>query len=371
MDITTYFANIIASIVQARMRYVSKTLATGKDSLINSGNNNVITFPVIVSSDIPQATASDIAKDIETLLGMATKNFVEGDVTRNTCELSMTAIMSSLPFTRMNAGISDNTTKGSSEYITGLTIGGQGMNENSDDNVGVYAEALRRAGNRLQKVNYYGEADGGVQILRDKGSGPTFIQVEIPYIANAGRNGSSGEVKTVKVQMGFEGVIRYVDVDEFVTRIGNFDSNRFFKNFIKLSKGEISFMGDFLLEMDRLRVEAKSQATSNKLWKTLELMNRKRDIFVRSFPFTTFVISDEVADRIKERYMIDTENERQVKALMESFFAFAFYEVNTGTNVVKIMKDGDAMFKVMTLDDIERNSTKIERKLKELIKIGG
>ena len=38
---------------------------------------------------------------------------------------------------------------------------------------------------------------------------------------------------------------------------------------------------------------------------------------------------------------------------------------------MKIMKDGDAMFKVMTLDDIERNSTKIERKLKELIKIGG
>ena len=368
MDITTYFANIIASLVQARMRYVSKTLATGKDSLINSGNNNVITFPVIVSSDIPQATASDIAKDIETLLGMATKNFIEGDVTRNTCELSMTAIMSSLPFTRMNAGITDNRTSGDAAYVTGLAISGQ--SENGDNITGVYAEALRRAGNRLQKVNYYGEADG-VQIMRDKGSGPTFIQVEVPYIANAGRNGSSGEVKTVKVQLGFEGVIRFVDVDEFVTRIGNFDSNRFFKNFIKLSKGEISFMGDFLLEMDRLRVEAKSQATSNKLWKTLELMNRKRDIFVRSFPFTTFVISDEVADRIKERYMIDTENERQIKALMESFFAFAFYEVNTGTNVVKVMKDGDAMYKTLTLDDIERNTTKVERKLKELIKIGG
>ena len=362
MDITTYFANIIASLVQARMRYVSKTLATGKESLINSGNNNVITFPVIVSSDIPQATASDIAKDIETLLGMATKNFIEGEVTRNTSELSMTAIMSSLPFTRMNAGITDNRTSGDAAYVTGLALNGQ--SENGDDNTGVYAEALRRAGNRLQKVNYYGETDG-VQIMRDKGSGPTFIQVEVPYIANAGRNGSSGEVKTVKVQLGFEGVIR------FVTRIGNFDSNRFFKNFIKLSKGEISFMGDFLLEMDRLRVEAKSQATSNKLWKTLELMNRKRDIFVRSFPFTTFVISDEVADRIKERYMIDTENERQIKALMESFFAFAFYEVNTGTNVVKVMKDGDAMYKTLTLDDIERNTTKVERKLKELIKIGG
>lgn len=367
MDITTYFANIIASLVQARMRYVSKTLATGKESLINSGNNNVITFPVIVSSDIPQATASDIAKDIETLLGMATKNFIEGEVTRNTCELSMTAIMSSLPFTRMNAGITDNRTSGDAAYVTGLAISGQ--NENGDNTTGVYAEALRRAGNRLQKINYYGEADG-VQIMRDKGSGPTFIQVEVPYIANAGHD-RSGEVKTVKVQLGFEGVIRFVDVDEFVTRIGNFDSNRFFKNFIKLSKGEISFMGDFLLEMDRLRVEAKSQATSNKLWKTLELMNRKRDIFVRSFPFTTFVISDEVADRIKERYMIDTENERQIKALMESFFAFAFYEVNTGTNVVKVMKDGDAMYKTLTLDDIERNTTKVERKLKELIKIGG
>lgn len=369
MDVTTYFANIIASIVQARMRYVSKTLATGKESLINSGNNNVITFPVIVSSDVPQTTASDIAKDIETLLGMATKNFIEGEINRGTCELSMAAIMSSLPFTRMNAGFTDNTTQGTSEYITGLTLGGMERNMQEGEG-GVYAEALRRAGNRLQKVNYYGEADG-VQIMRDKGSGPTFIQVEIPYIANAGPNRGSGEVKTVKVQMGFEGVVRFVDVDELVTRIGNFDSNRFFKNFIKLTKGEISFMGDFLLEMDRLKVEAKSQATSNKLWKTLELMNRKRDIFIKSFPFTTFVISDEVANRIKERYMIDTENERQVKALMESFYAFAFYEVNTGTNVVKIMKDGDAMFKVMTIDDIERNTTKVERKLKELIKIGG
>lgn len=362
-QMTDYMANIIAATIQNKMRTVSRNLVTGKTSLINAGNNNVITFPVIASDDIPKDIAEDIAKDIETLLAIATKNFIEGDVSRGVTELSMDAIMSSLPITRANAGPDDlnNNLKAAGVAYAFDTVA------NADQSI--YAEAITMANRKLmefkEKPHMYSEANQGIEIYREKGTGATYITVQIPYITG------KQEVKQVQVQMGFEGVIRFCPKDELVTRIGAFDNNRFFKNYIKLSKGELSFMGDFLLELDRLKVEAKSTATANMLWKNLEMMNRKRDIFVKSYPFTTFIISDVVADEIKSKYMIDISQEKHVKALMESFFAFAFYEVNTGTNVVRVMRDGDALIKTMTVDDIVRNTTKVERKLRELIKIGG
>ena len=359
--LSEYGANVLTTVIQGRFRQVARTLATGKTSLINAGNNNVITFPVIVSSDIPDDTALDIAKDIETNLAFATKNFIEGDISRGAFDVSITAIMSSLPFNRLNAGTFDAKDPASQGLVLGATMGAASAGS-------PYAEAVRRAGDKLHARNLYAEANNNnVEFVRDGGTTPTILSVKIPYITGGDKN----EIKDVVVQLGFEGVVRKVDSDELVTRVGNFDSNRFFKNFIKLSKGEISFMGDFLFEMDRLKLEAKSQATANKLWKTLELYNRKRDIFVKSYPFTTFVISDEVADRIKERYTIDTSSERQVKALMDSFFAFAFYEVNTGTGVIRVMKDGDAIFKTCTIDDIVRTNTKLDRQIKEVIKAGG
>lgn len=359
---TEYGANILGTMLRNKIRTVVRGLQTGKTSLINAGSNNVITFPLIASEDIPKDIAEDIGKDVETVLALATKNFIEGDISRGADELSMDAIMASLPITRLNSSIADGTGE------TAIAIGAMLPSADSDA-YSVYEECITRANEKLlamgsEKFRTYAEAQG-IEIFREKGSYATFITVQIPYITG------KQEVKNVQVQLGFESVIRFVPVADLVTRIGSFDSNRFYKSFVRLSKGEIAFMSDFLLEMDRLKVEAKSTATSNYLWRNLEMMNRKRDIFVNSYPFSTFVISDLVADEIKTKFAIDTNNDRHIKSIMQSFFAFAYYEVNTGTNVIKVMRDGDNMSKKTTVDDIVRNTTKVERKLKELIKIGG
>ena len=235
--LSEYAANTIAAVVQGRFRQISRTIVTGKTSLINAGNNNVITFPVIVSSDIPDDTAQDIAKDIETNLAFATKNFIEGDISRGAFDISIESIMSSLPFNRMNAAILDSKNPVSTGVVAGM---GMGIAEAGS----AYAEAVKRAGDKLN-TKLYAEASGDITFVRDGGTTPTILSVKIPYITGGDKN----EVKDVIVQLGFEGIVRKVDSDELVTRVGSFDSNRFFKNFIKLSKGEISFMGDFLFEM--------------------------------------------------------------------------------------------------------------------------
>lgn len=355
--ISDYAASVIGTLVRNRVRTVVRGVTTGKTSLINAGSNNVISFPVIASDDIGTSIIEDIAKDVETVLALATKNYIEGDISRDTSELSMDTIMASLPIARLNPDLMATTPQ--SGFKTAVMLG------NKEDSI--YAEACTLANAKLRelgshKFRQYAEAQG-IDIYRERGSYATFITVAIPYITG------KQEVKSVEVQIGFEAVIRLVPKEELETRIGSFDSNRFFKNFCKLSKGEISFMNDFLLEMDRLKVEAKSVATSNHLWRKLELMNRQRDVFVKSFPFTTFVISDVVADDIRNKYAIDTNDDRHIMSLMNAFFAFAFYEVNLGTSVVKVMRDGDKMSKKLTVDDIVRNTTKVERKLRELVKL--
>ena len=363
-NMTDYCANVIATMLRSRIRTTVRGLATGKTSLINAGNNNIISFPIIVSDDISHDVAEDIMKDVETVLAIATKNFIEGDISKAPTELSMDAIMSSLPITRINNAALDSSSTAAN--VAALATG-IGYDKDKDSGI-VYSEAIERAKDKFlamgsDNFRKYAEAQG-IEIYRERGSSGTFIRVLVPYITG------KGEVKNVEVQLGFEGIIRFVPTDELVTRIGSFDPNRFYKSFIKLNKKEISFMSDFLLEMDRLKVEAKSVATSNYLWRTLETMNRRRDIFVNSYPFSTFVISDYVADEIRDKYAIDTNNDKHIQSIMKSFFAFAFYEVNTSTNVINVMRDGDNMSRKTTVDDIVRNTTKVERKLRELVKLG-
>lgn len=358
--ISDYAASVLATMLRNKLRTTIRGLATGKTSLINAGNNNIVSFPVIISDDIPHDIAEDIMKDVETILAIATKNFIEGDISRAPDDLSMDAIMASLPISRLNYSKADqmNVTDG-----IGLAM----ALDTKKDGDKLFSEALARAQERFlsmgrESFNTYAEAQG-IEIYRERGSSGTFIRVLIPYIT--GR----GEIKNVEVQLGFEGIIRFVPTEEIITRIGSFDPNRFYKSFIKLEKREISFMSDFLLEMDRLKVEAKTVATSNYLWRTLETMNRQRDAFVDSYPFSTFVISDYVADQIKDKYAINTEDDRHIKSIMKSFFAFAYYEVNTSTNVINVMRDGDTMSRKTTVDDIVRNTTKVEKKLRELVKL--
>ena len=195
--LSEYGANVLTTVVQGRFRQVARTLATGKTSLINAGNNNIITFPVIVSSDIPDDTALDIAKDIETNLAFATKNFIEGDISRGAFDVSITAIMSSLPFNRLNAGTFDAKDPVSQGFVLGATMGAVSTGS-------PYAEAVRRAGDKLHSKNLYAEASNDVQFVRDGGTTPTILSVKIPYITGGDKN----EIKDVVVQLGFEGRCR-------------------------------------------------------------------------------------------------------------------------------------------------------------------
>lgn len=342
ITLSTYYTNLLAAMFANKIRgSVRKATSgiSGNTSLITAGNNNVITFPVIVSDDIPNDVVSDITKDVEVLLAMATKNFIERKVNREAADLDVDDILNSLPFTN--------------------TIGrGTGIS--------LMAEAIDMANEKFLNSDFRLHGEAAVEILREKGTLATFINVRVPYI----KGDKQGEIKTLDIQLGFEGVPRKVQANELVQRFGAFDTNRFFKSFVKLSKKEISFMSDFLFEIDRLKLEAKTAVRSDKLWRSLEVMNKKKDMFIKSYPFTTMIISDNISDMLKSQFMIDMADINHVKAGMESFFAFSLYEVNTMNNIVKTVRDGDTAWRTTTVDDIVKNTSKIDRKIKELVKLG-
>lgn len=340
--LSVYYTNLLASMFANKIKFNIKRASsglTGATSLMTVGNNNIITFPVIVSDDIPRDVVSDITKDVEVILAMATKNFIERKVNREASDLDIDSILNTLPFT----------------------------NSNVREGISLMAEAVAIAGERLIKehdIKVYGEAS--VEILREKGTLPTYINVRVPYI----KGDKAGEIKTLEIQLGFEGIARFVPCNELVQRVGAFDNGRFYKSFVKLTKKEISFIGDFLLEIDNIKLAAKTAVKSDKLWRSLEMMNKKKDMFVKAYPFTTMIISDNVSDRIKNEYMLDLNDKRHTQSIMESFFTFALYEVNTMNSLVRVIKDGDADWKTTTIDDIVKNTSKIDRKIKELIKLG-
>lgn len=342
ITLSTYYTNVLATMIASKIRgSVRKATSgiSGTTSLITAGNNNVVTFPVIVSDDIPNDVISDITKDVEVVLAMATKNFIERKVNREAADLDVGDILNSLPFTNTN----------------GRSLG-----------LNLMAEAVSMANDKFldKGITLHGEA--AIEIMREKGTLPTFINVRVPYI----KGDKQGEIKNLEIQLGFEGVPRKVSSTELVQRFGAFDNNRFFKSYVKMSKKEITFMSDFLFEIDNLKLAAKTAVKSDKLWRSLEIMNKKKDMFIKSYPFTTMIISDNVSDMLKSQFMIDMQDVNHAKAGMESFFTFALYEVNTMNNIVRTLRDGDSAWRMTTVDDIVKNTSKIDRKIKELVKLG-
>ena len=341
----------VSGSLKKKTEALSAVVKRGNNSLLKAGRNSGIVFPIIVSDDISDDVAYDIGKDAECTLALATKAFIEKKVSRDAKDLDIDDIISSLPIYNNVSSVADIRDLSNAMLAESCMIANNLFDE-ATDGVDIIAEAAN------------------IDILKDKGSTGTYITIRIPYIARGGKDGTGGEIKNLEVVMEFDGIIRKVGVEELATRIGTFDHGRFFKSFIKLSKKEIAFTHDFLLEIDRLKLEARASAKSDRLWKDLTMKNRAKDIFVSSYPFTVIVISDEVGENILDKYMIDVRSAKHLKAVMESFSAFTIYSVNNSNNLVDVLKDGDSMIKTIPLDDMTKASSKIDRKLKELIKLG-
>ena len=141
-------------------------------------------------------------------------------------------------------------------------------------------------------------------------------------------------------------------------------------NFIRASTREISFMKDFVLALDKAKMDAISlserRKTSDKLWKVLERRALTAKIKKSMLKYdnssvaaiTTLCISQEEVEYLRKNNNIDIERLGSVRALFESLNLMCICIVDESLEVAKFIYDEDEpMWETISFTHLERESS--------------
>jgi hypothetical protein len=168
--------------------------------------------------------------------------------------------------------------------------------------------------------------------------------------------------------IGIKAKIYPVTSADICNRIsGKLDDKNILTNFIRATTNEIAFFRDFLFAVDNAKLDAKSygkNASSNKLWKVLERRSTKSK-FRRSLKMyndataiSTLVLSENDAEYLKKVNNIDILNVQLARKILDSYNFMCIAVLNQSTEVASILYDtGDDTFEVLPFSGLEREAS--------------
>jgi len=172
--------------------------------------------------------------------------------------------------------------------------------------------------------------------------------------------------ETVYSVVGIKARLIGVDSFEIIDKIfvKHNDKNGLLK-LIRATTKEISFVKDFLLAIEKAKIDAISNSrrgSTNRIWKTLERRAIKSNIkkaLGRSndaSAITSLVMTQEEVDYLKKNYNIDMTNASTVRSVLESYNLLSFVIVDESIEVVKFFFDADDNFETLSYNSLERES---------------
>lgn len=167
--------------------------------------------------------------------------------------------------------------------------------------------------------------------------------------------------------IGVKAKMYAVDSTDMLNRIilKNQDKNGLLK-LIKATTREISFVRDFLLAIDKAKIDALSQSkrgSSSKLWKILERralkskVRRNLGMVNDASAITTMVITQEEVEYLKKTESINIENPAVIRPIMESYNLMGFCIIDETIEVCKFIFDtGDDIYESVSFGHLERET---------------
>ena len=136
-------------------------------------------------------------------------------------------------------------------------------------------------------------------------------------------------------------------IDRLTTK--NKDKSGFVK-FIRATTGEIKFMKDFVLAIDKAKIEALNKSkrgSANPIWKVLErraavnnlrkALGQKND----ASPITTLVVTQEEVDYLRKTANMDLDNVNTANYIINAFNLLGLCIVDESAEVAKFLFDGE------------------------------
>ena len=137
-------------------------------------------------------------------------------------------------------------------------------------------------------------------------------------------------------------------------------------NFIRATTKEISFVRDYLLAIDKAKIDAKKNSIRNssnsKIWKILEkratksvwkrLIGRTNDAAC----ITTLVLSQQLVNVLKKEYGVNMADVKTASAIMDAYNLLCVCIVDESTEVARFLFDGDDWYEDLSFNTLERES---------------
>lgn len=169
--------------------------------------------------------------------------------------------------------------------------------------------------------------------------------------------------------IGVKAKLYPVSSDDVVNHLADKTISRnWLTNFFRATTREISFMKDFILAVDKAKIDAMSlstrRSTSDKMWKVLErraLNSRLKNIMRQNnnaSAITTLCISQEEVEYIRKHYNVDMERVSTILGLFESLNLMCVCIVDESLEVAKFIYDErEPMWETISFTHLERESS--------------
>ena len=191
---------------------------------------------------------------------------------------------------------------------------------------------------------------------------PTMMSINYCY---QGDNGEAIEVENAVI--GVKARLIPCDSNDIITHVMNKVQDRnWLLQFIRATTREISFARDFLLCIDRAKVDALSHSrkgSSNPMWKVLErraIGSRIRRLLGSNNPnmaITTLAVSQEDVDRAYKEYSVSFESPKIVEPLFDNLNLMCVCIADESLEVAKFMFDtGDGNWENYSFTSLEREN---------------
>lgn len=189
---------------------------------------------------------------------------------------------------------------------------------------------------------------------------PTTLVINLNYADDQNRVGKIQDVvigvKCRLIPVSSEDIINHI--------LTELDDRNYLIQLIRATTREISFVKDFLLAIDRAKIEALSNSrrgSANPMWKVLQhrAMRSKLRRFIGSYndasAITTLVISQEEVEYVKKNYNQDFESIKVMNAVLDAYNLIGVAIVDETLETVKFHFDsGEDMWETLSFTSLEK-----------------
>lgn len=396
----TYFKDIIDIISDVKDVADGGSKAIGRDkntfkSLTREANKLILVFPVLCTKGISIETASMITKAIEkhcvTLLQML---FASVQIT------DVTTLHDYISKYHSNISLGDKITVDDFVSFTKVFESAVDAGEIQVTDRAVYEQftAGMKQFNDVIKttVNEHSLSDylchktynGYETVLENKNINPGNFEFEQKkeWIGKLSDNDikKANELMPTKVIVNFHsttadakferGIIGVkcklytVDSMELVERLSTkYNDTNWVKELIRASTGEISFWRDFILALDKAKIDAinsNKSGSSAKMWKVLERRAAKHRLGrwkanrADSSPITTLIINQDEVEYLKKEYDMNLEHRKVAISIMDAYNFMGIVIADEPSETASFIWDegNDAEFETLSFRNLERES---------------